>query len=97
MQQRHQISISDTLYSQLKILAKIKGQTVESLVNESLEETIEEGSSNDMPLLLSLPDPNRLLPTYGSKDETQLRLHLASLFSKSPALSQIVIDDRGEH
>jgi hypothetical protein len=98
MNTQHHITVSDTLYRQLQTLAASKGQTVDAFVQESLGETVEEiDDSTPLTLsLLALPDPEQVLPPYGSEAELALRQELATALSQGPALSQIIIEDRGE-
>lgn len=93
---QHQIHISDRLYIQLKGLADRQGQSVESFVEETLEETIEARSLVEFASLMPLPDPEALLPPYGSPEEAALRAELAAALSQGPSLSKMIIEDRGE-
>jgi len=79
----------------------LKGQSIESFVQETLEETLEEepATSNILPqqfVLTDLPDPDLVLPPFGSQQETDLRQQLATILGKGSSLSQLIIDERGE-
>lgn len=47
-------------------------------------------------IMLPLPDPEQILPRYGSQEERVLRQHFAASMPMGPLLSQGIIDARGE-
>jgi hypothetical protein len=96
----HYVSLPETLYNRLKTLADIKGQTIELFIQEVLEETIDETPSFEQDILSfslqAFPQPDVLLPPYGSPEEALLRTQLATVLSKGSSLSQLIIEERGE-
>ena len=92
----HHIPLSESLYHQLKALADRKGQTIEVFVQTTLKEIVSFEHDILSPLLAILPEPDVLLPPYGSPEEAFLRSQLATLLSNGPVLSQVIIEERGE-
>lgn len=98
--QPYHVALPENLFNRLQTLARSKGQTIEALVQETLEETLEEepltSAAPSPRVLIKLPNPDHVLPPYGSPEEGILRQQLAAALSNGPSLSQIVIEDRGE-
>ena len=100
MQPNYHVVLPEQLYQRLQTIARSHGQTIEKLVQETLEEVIDEeeepSTINAVIKLQSLPFLDVVLPPPGSSEEEILRHELAQALSKGPSLSQMIIDDRGE-
>jgi hypothetical protein len=100
------IMLPERLIMRLKSLADSRGLAVDTFVQETLTEVVEEAQTADEASisvsevfwrsLSLLPDPDVLLPPYGSAEEAELRRQLADTLSNKISLSQLIIDERDE-